>query len=129
MRPQAAGATRTRAPSSTAEGGEDVDVEFANVGGSIGFNVADSFLDFDTDIKLGTASKDRDGHERRRHHPFDGTPSSTVNGDDIDGLASADQITTGDGGDIIDARATAVTRWCQRRQQLRQRRRLRRRQH
>lgn len=83
------------------EGGEDVDVEFADLGGSISFNVADSFLNFDTDILLGDGSENVDGTDGV--DVIHAGSLSTTNGDDIDGLDGADQITTGNSSDIIDA--------------------------
>lgn len=95
------------------ESGEDVDVEFANVEGSITFAVADSFLDFDTDIELGTATDNVTGTEGIDTIHYDGAAGSTTAGDDITALGGNDTITDvsqssdlidgGDGGDTIDA--------------------------
>jgi Ca2+-binding RTX toxin-like protein len=91
------------------ENGEDVDVDFANVGSSVSFNVADSFLDFDTDILLGNGTENVTGTDGIDIvHASDVSPTN-VNGDTIDTLDGNDQITDGGGSDIISGGDDADT--------------------
>ena len=66
------------------DNGEDIDVEFANLGGGSDFATADTNLDFDSDILLGNGSEVvTAGNGTDVIHAGS---ISTVNGDDINAL-------------------------------------------